>query len=113
MLHLGARTRFILRKLTRSISVSFSIRQGDPIAMLLYIIYIEPLLIFIERRITGLPIENMAQSEERRVAGLPAKNVRQSVEAFCDDVNIITSDLNDLKVVDKAVILFEQERDAL
>ena len=108
MLHLGARTRFILRKLTRSISVSFSIRQGDPIAMLLYIIYIEPLLIFIERRITDLPIENMAQSEERRVAGLPAKNVRQSVEAFCDDVNIITSDLNDLKVVDEAVILFEK-----
>ena len=31
MLHLGAKTTFILRRMTRSISVSFSIRQGDPL----------------------------------------------------------------------------------
>ena len=45
MLHEGARTRFILTSLSRAIEVIFSIRQGDPLAMLLYIIHIEPLLL--------------------------------------------------------------------
>ena len=54
MLHKGAKTRFILAKMTSAIDVSFSIRQGDPLAMLLYVIYIEPLLIYIEKKITGL-----------------------------------------------------------
>ena len=45
MLHEGATTRFIISGLTRAIKLLFSIRQGDPIAMLLYIIYVEPLLL--------------------------------------------------------------------
>ena len=45
MLHEGAKTRFILNNLTDSISASFSIRQGDPFAMVLYILYIEPLVL--------------------------------------------------------------------
>ena len=97
MLHFRAKTRFILNGLSRFIEVSFSIRQGDPIAMLLYIIYVEPLLIYIEKRIVGLKIENM----------------RQSVEAFCDDINIITSDINDLVIVDEAVKLFEKVSGAI
>ena len=38
MLHEGASTRLILTRLTRAIQLQFSIRQGDPLAMLLYII---------------------------------------------------------------------------
>ena len=34
MLHEGARTRFILGFLTGTIDLTFSIRQGDPLAML-------------------------------------------------------------------------------
>ena len=49
MLHVGAKTRFILQFLSKAIEVNFSIRQGDPLAMLLYIIYIEPLLLYLER----------------------------------------------------------------
>ena len=56
MLHHGAKTRFILQSLTRAIQVSFSIRQGDPLAMLLYIIYIEPLLLYLERKAVGLRV---------------------------------------------------------
>ena len=40
--------------LTAAIYVSFSIRQGDPIAMLLYIVYVEPLLTYIGAKIGGL-----------------------------------------------------------
>ena len=44
MLHDGATTCFLLDFLTRPMKVLFSIRQGDPLSMILYIIYIEPLL---------------------------------------------------------------------
>ena len=74
MLHAGAKTRFILQFLSSAINVSFSIRQGDPLAMILYIIYIEPLLLFLERMAVGM-----------MVAGVP-----QCIEAYCDDVNILS-----------------------
>ena len=64
MLHEGARTRFILTSLTRAIEVMFSIRQGDPLAMLLYILYIEPLLLALERNMTGLRVANIEQELE-------------------------------------------------
>ena len=56
MLHEGATTRFILRFLTDPIKVLFSIRQGDPLSMLLYIIYIEPLLMMMRRKTRGLTL---------------------------------------------------------
>ena len=34
MLHKGAKTKFILEFLTKAITVNFSIRQGDPLAMI-------------------------------------------------------------------------------
>ena len=91
MLHEGAKTRFLLRRITRAIELSFSIRQGDPLAMLLYIIYVEPLLMYIKNNISGLHMENLVQKEE----------------AFCDDINVITSDDCDLLVVDEGVRKFE------
>ena len=91
MLHVGARTKFILESLTRSIKVSFSIRQGDPLSMLLYIVYIEPLLIYIEQKIAGLILPN----------------IPPSLEAYCDDVNVITENETDLIVVNGAVKKFE------
>ena len=91
MLHLGARTRFILGSLTRSIRVSFSIRQGDPLSMLLYIVYIEPLLIYIEQRIVGLSFST----------------IQPGLDAYCDDINIMSKNARDLVVVDEAVRKFE------
>ena len=84
---MGAKTRFILQFLTQAINVSFSIRQGDPLAMILYIIYIEPLLLYLERVALGLS-----------VAGVP-----QCIEAYSDDINIRTNTLSDFKKVDIAV----------
>ena len=74
MLHEGASTQLILTRLTRAIQLRFSIRQGDALAMLLYIIYVEPLLLTLEKKINGLRVENIAQK----------------IEAFCDDVNVTT-----------------------
>ena len=97
MLHEGAKTRFILTNLTDSISVSFSIRQGDPFAMVLYILYIEPLVLYLERNLVGL-----------QVAGIP-----QNVESYCDDINLITEDLLDPEKADSAIQKFESMSGAI
>ena len=91
MLHEGAKTRFILSGLTRAIEVLFSIRQGDPLAMLLYIIYVEPLLLVLERKMSGL-----------RVATFD-----QKLAAYCDDINLTTDKLEDFEVVSEVVKKFE------
>ena len=91
MMHHGAQTRFILGGgLSEAISLSFSIRQGDPLAMLLFIIYLEPLLIYLEKRITGCILPSL-----------------KTTDAFCDDLNVMTSKEEDLYVIDAAVKKFE------
>ena len=97
MLHAGAKTRFILQSLTKMVSLSFSIRQGDPLAMILYIIYIEPLLLYLERKLVGLRIGNIVQC----------------VDAYCDDVNVLTNDVSDFPVLDAAVKNFESVSGAI
>ena len=97
MLHKGARTRFILGFLTRAIEVRFSIRQGDPLSMLLYIIYVEPLLMALERSLVGL-----------RVAG-----IQQILEPYCDDINLLTSDIEDFARMEVLVSKFEQYSGAI
>ena len=59
---------------SRTIDVRFSIRQGDPLAMTLSIIYIESLLLYIERNLQGIKIAN----------------IPQKIELYCDDVNVMT-----------------------
>ena len=97
MLHEGARTRFILGFLTGTIDVNFSIRQGDPLAMLLYIIYVEPLLLLLEKRLTGLRLPNL----------------REVLEAYCDDLNVLTEDPNDFEKLDDTVKEFEKVSGAI
>ena len=97
MLHEGATTRFIISGLTRAIRLLFSIRQGDPIAMLLYIIYVEPLLLALEKRMTGLKVADIGKS----------------LEAYCDDINVITDNLGDFDVVATAIEKFEKVSGAI
>ena len=63
MLHEGATTRFILKLLTDPIKILFSIRQGGPLSMLLYIIYIEPLLMMMRRMTVGLSVSFIQQKD--------------------------------------------------
>ena len=91
MLHEGATTRFILNFLTDPIRVLFSIRQGDPLSMILYIIYIEPLLMMIKRMTKGLNVSFVSQRDED----------------YCDDVNFVGESINDLIIIDEIFINFE------
>ena len=97
MLHDGATTRFILNFLTEPIDVLFSIRQGDPLSMILYIIYIEPLLMMIKRMTVGLNVAFVSQKDED----------------FCDDVNFLGERISDLIVIDEIFANFEQVSGAI
>ena len=77
--------------------VRLTIRQGDPIAMLLYIIYVEPLL----------------QALEKRMKGLKVTGIGKSLEAYCDDINVITDSLADFDVVDNVIGKFEKVSGAI
>ena len=63
-MHTGITTRFIMNKLTAEIRLTFSIRQGDPIAMLLYIFYMEPFLLRLEEITLGVKITDFSQQDE-------------------------------------------------
>ena len=89
MCHANITTRFILDKLCDPIKLMFSIRQGDPWSMVLYILYIEPLLMCLGRELKGLKMASFDQVDED----------------FCDDVNIITENEEDFMI---AEIIFRQ-----
>ena len=91
MLHEGATTRFILKFLTDPIKVLFSIRQGDPLSMLLYIIYIEPLLMMIKKMTKGLSVSFVQQRDED----------------FYDDVNFVGGKISDLNLIEEIFSNFE------
>ena len=92
MLHDGATTRFILSFLTDPIQVLFSIRQGDPLSMILYIIYIEPLLMMIKRSTRGLHVSLISQRDED----------------YCDDVNFLGEKVEDLIIINEIFSNFEK-----
>ena len=98
MLHEGATTCFLLNFLTNPIKVLFSIRQGDPLSMLLYIIYIEPLLLLISKLTRGLFISSV---------------VVQKDEDYCDDLNFLSEHESDLLVIENTFTRFEAVSGAL
>ena len=91
MLHEGATTCFLLNFLTQPMKVLFSIRQGDPLSMLLYIIYIEPLLIMIGNQTRGLSISSFVQKDED----------------YCDDLNFLSESEDDLIIIEGIFVKFE------
>ena len=86
MLHHEATTCLVLPNgLSRTIKVMFSFRQGDPIAMNLYILQQEPFLRLLRRTLTGLTITNFKQLDK----------------SYCDDAEILSDDVNDLVKFDE------------
>ena len=97
MLHDGATTYFLLNFLTDPMKVIFSIRQGDPLSMILYIIYIEPLLLMIGRRTKGLSMASFSQKDED----------------YCDDLNFLSECEDDLITIEDIFVKFEDISGAL
>ena len=85
-------------------------RQGDPIAMILFLLYVEPLLLGMEKVAMGVSLfdrqERTAQAE--RVVG-----VVERVEGFVDDLQAVCGTPNDITNVDHLLHRFEPVRGAI
>ena len=98
MLHENATTCLVLPTgLSRAINVMFSFRQGDPIAMNLYILQQEPFLRLLRRTLSGLTITNFKLVDK----------------SYCDDVETLSDDVNDLIKFDKVMEKFERTSGAI
>jgi hypothetical protein len=90
-LHRGAKAAFLLDELTEDVNVDFSVRQGDPLAILLFIINMEPYLFTLAHRLAGL------------LVGL----VREVVEGYVDDVTPVGENDSDILLIDSLTRKFE------
>jgi hypothetical protein len=98
MMHDNATTCLVLPSgLSRTIKVMFSFRQGDPIAMNLYILQLEPFLRLLRRTLTGLTITNFKLVDE----------------SYCDDVETLGEDVRDLVKFDEVMHKFEMTSGAI
>jgi hypothetical protein len=60
-LHRDASASFLLHGVSLALAILFSIRQGDPLAALLFIIYTEPFLVRLEAVLVGLRVANIRE----------------------------------------------------
>ena len=91
MLHKDATTCLILPSgLTRTIRVIFSFRQGDPVALNLYVLQQEPLLRLLRSSLSDFPLTNFNQLDVD----------------YCDDIEFVSEDVQDLVKFDKIMIKF-------
>ena len=89
--------------LTDPISITFSVRQGDPLSMVLFLLYIEPLALRLQEMLGGYVLRGALGHGGPVVPCGPA----EEAEDYVDDLEgIITSD-QDMIEVDKLVALFE------
>ena len=92
MLHNNITTRFILGDLSEPINILISLRQGDPLAMPLFLINMEPLLRYINKNIKGL-----------QLGGIMSKD-----QDYVDDISAISTEIQDLFILDETFALFEK-----
>ena len=89
-LHKDIQTVFILKEgLSAPVSITVSVRQGDPLAMALFIIFIEPLLVQMKKLVSGLAIGR----------------IKQANEAWVDDVSNASTNIED---IEKMAMLFDK-----
>lgn len=90
-LHRDAKAVFLLQHISREVSVDFSIRQGDPLAALIFIIQLEPFLVALHRSLPGLSVGHL----------------KEIAEAYMDDVDALGEKLADLVTIDSITMKFE------
>ena len=97
VLHKNATASFILHSLSPEVATTFSLRQGDPFALILFIIQEEPFLHRLQSLLNGL-----------RFAGL-----REASLGYVDDVSVLSSKTSDLLVMDEVVSQYEAASGAI
>ena len=75
--------------------------------MLVFIIYIEPLFLYIERVTYGVALRAPVLGGPRNVSSVA---VRENLQGFVDDAEVFITRNEDFQIVDNAVALFECQR---
>ena len=78
--HKDITTQFILNGLTEAIALTLSFRQGDAISMILYLIYMEPVLVKLGQILHGVNLGTFDEIDND----------------YCDEVEILVEDENAL-----------------
>ena len=110
LFHFEADTSLLLNFLSRPILLSFSIRQGDPLAMVLFILYIEPLLLRLHDVSSGLVLKARLS---KSLKAPHVKGVAEVLEGYVDDSEIFCSSDTDFLNVDACVRRFEKVSGAI
>ena len=87
-----------------------SLRQGDLPSMFWFAYAIDPLLLYLEKRLTGLPIYRLPVSGPvmHREPPLPPIEERYKVISYADDVKPGVTTMEEFNLVDRASLLFEK-----
>ncbi len=96
-LHRGASAAFLVCHISLFTDILFSICQGDPHAVLLFIIYLEPFLVRLMASLHGLQLTH----------------VREASFGYMDDVEILGSHISNITTVDIITLAFEVASGAL
>ena len=91
-MHKDVGTRFILGEMSERLALPLSLRQGDNVAMPLFLLNMEPLLLRLKKNLKGIQVG-------------PAEVKDQ---AYVDDIQIISSDTEDLHTADRICKEFEE-----
>ena len=110
MLHFEADTCLLLNFISKPISLTFSVRQGDPFSMVLFILYIEPLLLRLQDVSSGLYL----QARLSRSLTAPLEDiVKEDLEGYVDDSEVLCSCDIDFVNIDLCVERFERMSGAI
>ena len=88
-----------------------SLRQGGAGSMNWFAVGIDPLVVFLQRRLKGIPVVSLPVSgpvTETEESSLPPLVEHFKVMAFCDNIKPTITNLEEFNVADKGARLFER-----
>jgi hypothetical protein len=87
----------MLHMLTIDLLITFSLRQGDLLAMILFIIQIEPLLALLQQRLAGLQVGRIKEATLGYVDDVVTLGYQET------DLHILDTTVRDLESVSGAI----------
>ena len=105
LMHRDVKTKLLLNFISDPITILFSILQGNQLSMILFFLYIEPLLLYLIRTIKGYALKSPVVGGDKRVEKLC---LTEKLKAYVDDSNLLITSEEEFVAVDEAVHKFEK-----
>ena len=93
----------------REIKIRRCVRQGAPPSMLLFLYNIDPVIVFLEKRLTGILLYNypVAGPTLPDQVALPALEDRYTIKGYADDLKPVIKSMAEFVMIDEVVGVFE------